>query len=302
VHPRAAFAALLAILALAVPATASAGTAAHRDDAIVVISGDVTVPVGKTVEGVFIASGDARILGRVDGDVVVASGDALVGGTISGNLITFGGHARLLRSARVDGDVRYGDQRPDVSPLATVEGDVAKEDFTGGVDVLPFIGGFVVWLAVGFSLMLLGALLLLMAPRTADALQARARERVGPTIAIGIAILICLPVASFLAAVTLLGLPLAIGILMAMGPLVAVAYTVAAYVLGRAMVKAPRNRILAFLAGLAVLRALALVPILGFLVGIAAVVFGLGLIGAAIGAARGPDPDPEPVQPQIPGI
>jgi hypothetical protein len=299
---RAAFVALLAILALAVPATASAGAAAHRDDAIVVISGDVTVPVGKTVEGVFIASGDARILGRVDGDVVVASGDALVSGVITGDLITFGGHARLLRSARVAGDVRYGDQRPDVSPLATVEGDVTKEDFSGGVDILPFLGGFIVWLAVGFSFMLLGALLLLLAPRTADALQARSRERIGPTIAIGIAILICLPVASFIAAITVLGLPLAIGVLLAMAPLVAVAYTISAYVLGRVMVKAPRNRILAFLAGLAVLRALALVPFLGFLVGIAAVVFGLGLIGAAIGAARGPDSDPEPVQPQIPGI
>ena len=47
-------------------------------------------------------------------------------------------------------------------------------------------------------------------------------------------------------------------------------------------------RILAFAAGLGILRLLALVPILGLLVGLAALVFGLGLIGAAIGAAREP--------------
>lgn len=64
-----------------------------------------------------------------------------------------------------------------------------------------------------------------------------------------------------------------------------------AWTLGRAIVKPPRGRILAFLAGLAILRAVALVPILGVLVWLAAVVVGLGLLGAAIGAARGPDAD-----------
>jgi hypothetical protein len=92
--------------------------------------------------------------------------------------------------------------------------------------------------------------------------------------------------------VTLVGLPLALAILLALLPLAAVAYVVAAWALGARLVKAPRSRFLAFLAGLAVLRALALVPVLGVLVGLAAGIFGLGLIGAAIGAARGPTPAP----------
>jgi hypothetical protein len=299
--------ALLAVLALALPAGASAGTASHADDAIVVIVGDVTVPAAKTVEGVFIANGDARIEGRVDGDVVVLSGDALVSGSIDGDLVVASGHARLTRTAHVDGDVRYGDERPTVSPLARVDGDVTNEDWTSSVDFLPFLGGFVIWLAVGFSFLVLGCLLLLMAPRAGDYLEARSRERAGPTIAIGIAILIALPVAAFLAAITVLGLPLAFGILLAMAPLGVLAYTVAAYVLGRRLVQAPRNRILAFLAGLAILRVAALVPILGIFVGLAAVVFGLGLIGTAIGAARDPKPKkpngppPPPPPPQTHG-
>lgn len=299
---RAAFVATcLAFVALAVPATASAGARADGDDAIVVLVGDANVPVGKIVEGVYVAAGDARIAGRVDGDVFVASGDVLVSGAIAGDLIVIDGTARLLRSARVDGDVHYGDERPEVSPFARVRGDVTEEDWTEGVDFLPLLGGFLIWLAVGVSFLILGPLLLLMAPRAADSLQARARERVGPTVAIGLAILIALPVAAFLAAVTVVGLPLALGLVLAMAPLGAVAYCVSAYALGRAMVREPRGRILAFLAGLAVLRALALVPVLGLIAGLAAVVFGLGLIGAAIGAARGPD-EPEPAQPRIPGI
>lgn len=52
------------------------------------------------------------------------------------------------------------------------------------------------------------------------------------------------------------------------------------------------GRIVAFLAGLAILRAAALVPVVGFFVTLAAAAFGLGLIGAAIGAARAPQPVP----------
>jgi hypothetical protein len=295
-------AALLAVLALAVPAvTARAAPAAvggeragdGNEDAVVVVLGDVVVPRGETVDGVFVASGDVRIAGRVDGDVLVFSGDVLVSGRIDGDLFTASGEARLLPSAEVTGDVAYGDEHPEVALDARVHGDVTKEDFPDLGGLVPWIGGFVVWLAIGFSALILGALLLLIAPRAADALEARSRERVGPLIAIGIAILIVLPLAAFIAAITVFGLPLAFGIGLSLLPLGAVAYVVSAYVLGRRLVRPPRHRMLSFLAGLGILRVLALVPFLGLLVGLAALVFGLGLIGAAIGASREPSaPDP----------
>ncbi len=294
-------AALLALLALSAPAAGAAEARGNDEDAIVVISGDVSVARGEVVDGVFIASGDARIAGRVDGDVVVLSGDILLSGTVDGDVFTASGKSRLLPSAEVTGDVGYGDQHPQVALDARVHGDVTREDFPDVGGLLPWIGGFVVWLAIGLSALALGALLLLIGPRAADALEERSREKVGPLIAIGIAILIVLPVMAFIAAITLVGLPLAFGLALALLPLGAVAYVVSAYVLGRRLVKPPRHRMLAFLAGLAVLRVLALVPLLGLVAGFAALVFGLGLIGAAIGAARKPA-DEAPAQPQIPGI
>jgi MFS family permease len=224
---------------------------------------------------------------------VIVSGDALVAGRIDGDLVTISGRARLLPTASVGGNLNYGDERPIVSPAAMVAGATEKENWTDSIDLFPFIGAFVLWLAVGISAAILGILLLLIAPRAADAIAARTRDRIGVTIAIGLAIFIVLPLAAVLAAVTLVGLPLAIGIGLALLPLGAVAYVTAAWALGRAIVKPPRGRILAFLAGLAILRALALAPILGLLVGLAAVIVGLGLIGAAIGAARtGPEAAP----------
>jgi hypothetical protein len=289
-------AASLVFLALVAPAAAEAtGAESHDDDAVVVIVGDVTVPRGEVVEGVYIASGDARIAGRVDGDVVVFSGDVTLAGTIDGNLVVTDGVARLLPGARVTGDVHYGDEHPVVAPSARIGGEIEGEGWGDFADLGVFIGFFALWLAIGVSAALLGALLLLIAPRAADAIYAQARGRIGPVIAIGIAIGIVVPVAAVVAAITLLGIPLAIGIVLFLAPLAAIAYVASAWTLGRAIVKPPRKRIFAFLAGLAILRLLALVPVLGFLVGLAAVVFGLGLIGAAIGAAREPA-GPAPAQ------
>lgn len=287
-------AALLALLALLVaPAgVGAAGTSeGHEGDAVVVISGDVSVPRGEAVEGVFVVAGDVTIRGHVSGDVAVLSGDILVTGTIDGNLFVASGNARLGPSAEVGGDVSYGDERPDVSLDARVDGDVEKLDWPDLGSALG-IGWILIWLAMSISFALLGALLILIAPRAADSLDARSRERIGPTIAIGIAIAIALPVTIGIAAVTLVGLPLAFGLLLALLPLGAIAYTATAWALGRRVLGPPRHRILSFLVGLAILRALALVPILGLFIGLVAVVLGLGLIGAAIGAARNqPDAD-----------
>lgn len=278
--------ALLALLAVPALAVAAGATGDHEDAAIVVIAGDVTVPRGETVDGVYVAAGDVTIRGHVSGDVAVLSGDVLLAGTVDGNLYTASGTARLLPSAEVGGDVSYADRRPEVSLDARVHGDVEKQEWPDFGGVLG-IGWILIWLAMSVSFALLGALLILIAPRAADSLYVRSRERVGPTLAIGVAIAIALPVAAAIAAITLVGLPLALGIGLALLPLGAVAYVATAWAIGRRILGPPRHRILSFLVGLAILRALALVPILGFLVALAAVVVGLGLIGAAIGAARG---------------
>ncbi|HEU5253976.1 MAG TPA: polymer-forming cytoskeletal protein [Solirubrobacterales bacterium] len=286
---------LLALFALALPAAGAAQTSEHAEDAIVVISGDVTVPRGHTVEGIVVISGDVRLAGHVDGDVVLVSGDALVSGSIDGSLVTIGGQARLLPSAHVDGNVHYADERPVVAGEAIVRGDISREDGLDSLDLLPFISVFFLWLAIGVSMAILGLLLLLIAPRAAAAIEERSHERIGPLIAIGFAVAIALPVAAAIAAVTLVGLPLSFAIFFALAPLWAIAYCVSAWVLGRRLVKPPRNHFLAFLAGLGVLRLLALIPVLGLVVGLAAGIFGLGLIGAAIGAARDrPQPAPSP--------
>jgi hypothetical protein len=275
--------ALTALLLCAGPASAS--TAGSPDDAIVVVSGPAVVDAGHAVEGVFVVDGDARIDGEVDGDVWVLAGDARISGRIEGDLVTASGRAELLPGAEVAGDLLYGDEEPVVSPRATVEGDISDEGWSDVPDALPWIGAFALWLAVTVSSLVLGVLLILLAPRAADAVAEQARTRLGLAIAVGVGVFVVLPVAGVAAAISLIGLPLGIGILLALLPLGAVAYVTSAHALG-SMILREQDRIVAFLAGLAILRAAALIPVLGVLVWIAAVIVGLGLLAMAIESSR----------------
>jgi cytoskeletal protein CcmA (bactofilin family) len=283
---------LLVLLAAAVPA--SAAQSGGSDQAVVVITGDVVVARGDAVDAVVVVNGDVRIAGRVDGSVVVVNGTTTVSGTIDGDLVTLAGPAHLLRGARVDGDLQYGDEKPVVAPGATVTGDVKHEGWNDAAGVFALVGAFALWLAVTVSTLVLGLLLLVAAPQAADAVMRHAREQPWFAVGIGLAVLVALPLVGLIAAVTLVGLPLGIALLAAMVPLWAVGYVTSAWLLGRRLVGPPRHRFVAYFAGWGILRVLALIPFLGFLVAFAATVVGVGALGLALGGARRDDEDAVP--------
>jgi hypothetical protein len=95
-----------------------------------------------------------------------------------------------------------------------------------------------------------------------------------------------LPILGIIALVTLVGIPLGLGVLAALGLIYALGYAATAWIVGRRIVREPTAWILAFLAGWGILRVLALVPVLGGLVGWAAAVLGLGALIVAIWRAR----------------
>jgi hypothetical protein len=275
---------LFAVLAL--PAFPGVAVADDRgDDTLVVITGGATVAFDKKVDGVFVVDGPVRIDGTVDGDVFVVSGDTEIFGVVTGDVTALSESAVIGSGARIGGDLRYGGEKPKISSGARIDGEISKESWS---DLRPagWIGWAVFWFAVTISSLALGLLLLLIAPRAADAAYRQARFGAWESAAAGLAIFILLPVLAVLALVTLVGLPLGIGLLLALLPLGAIAYVTTLWVVGRALVKPPRGRVVAFLAGWAVFRAIALIPFLGILAGFAATVFGLGVLGLALWRAR----------------
>jgi hypothetical protein len=286
---------LLVLLTGLIAAFAAAGSPAaaatvdnESADPVVVIVGDVIVGPQQSVDGIYLVNGHAKIAGRSSGDVIVVDGDLHLWGRIEGDLVMVAGRAYLARGSSVSGDVTYGDEEPRIAPGARVGGDVQKETWSDVLGLYSIIGALVLWLAIGISSAVLGILLLVLSPRAADAVFEQARERFWTAVGIGVGIAVAVPIAIFVAAVTVLGLPLSIALGLATLPFAAIAYVTAAWTLGRVIVKPPHGRIPAFLAGLGILRLAALVPGVGLLVGLAAVIVGLGLLGAAIAAARKP--------------
>jgi cytoskeletal protein CcmA (bactofilin family) len=274
---------VLAVLAL--PAPAQAGVPRDR----IVLSGAVDVRRGESVHDVVIVDGPVTVAGRVRSDLVALHGRVTVSGRVHGDVVALSSNAvRLRRGARIGGDLVYRGRRPTVPAGVTVAGDVRKLNV--GKAAAPFSLGVAaaVWLAVSVSSLVLGLLLLWLAPRAANAALATARARVGPAIAWGFALLIGVPVVALVALVTLVGIPFGIGLLLALFPLYALGYTASAWLLGRSLVRPPRGRLLAFLAGWAILRILAIVPVLGGLIWLAATVFGMGALAVAAWRARAP--------------
>lgn len=193
-------------------------------------------------------------------------------------------------TASVGGSVVHGEDRPVVAEGADVEGTIERADWRAELDGLPgsldLFGGFFSWLAVGFTALAVGLALLWLAPGASGRAVEVARARFAASAGIGLALAIGIPLAAAISMLTVIGIPLGLALLLALLPIYAIGYAMAGWLLGRRILPQSRRPLLALVAGLAVLRLLALVPLLGGLVGFVATVVGLGALTLASFRAR----------------
>jgi hypothetical protein len=276
---------LTGVLVLVLWAQPAGAQAAGDDDALVVLTGRAEVAAEEDVETVVIFDGPATIDGTVREQVVAFNGDVLVNGVVEDDVVAFNGRVTVAGQGAVGGDV-VSRESAVVEEGATVTGDVRRFD----PDVFDTWFGVVTrlawWLTVTVAVLVLGLLLVWLAPRAAAATFTAARTATGPTVAWGIAALVGGPIVAVLIMVTVIGIPLGLYLLAALGVISVVGYTAAAWVLGRSIVREPVGRVPAFLAGLGILRLAALIPLLGSLVWFLAAVFGTGALLVAAWRAR----------------
>lgn len=275
---------IVALLAFLLTAGSASGATDH-----VVITGGAVVPAGQTAGDVVVLDGPVRIAGRTTGDVVAVSGPVRLTGRVDGDLIVVSDRAFLGPTARVGGDLRYGDERPVLASGASVGGEVSNEDWADAASGWGWVSALGWWLAVSVSTLIVGALLVWLAPGALYAAERAVRERLGATVGWGVAIAIGVPLLAILALVTLVGIPFGVALLLAAIPVLLLAYVTTAWVVGRRVL---RNRSTspwaAMLVGWVILRVLALIPFVGALVGLAATVVGLGALAVALWRARRP--------------
>jgi hypothetical protein len=252
----------------------------------IVLAGDVIVHRGEDVGEVVVLHGSAAVAGVVHGDVVVLDGPIEVTGQVSGSVVAVNGPVVIGPNAQVLGDV-MGRDRIRVAEGARVDGTIrqgAAFTFRSPIDVF---GPYTAWLAVAVSTLVLGALLVLLAPRGADAVASAAIGSPLASAGIGLAAFLLLPILGVLAVASLVGLPFGLGLLLALAFLFSIGFTWSLYALGRGLWREPRSRWLALLFGWAIVAALSAIPYVGGVLWVVGSIFGLGAMTVAVWRARG---------------
>lgn len=281
--------AALVVLGIAAPAFAQEDEDHHNH--LVVITGGARIAEDQSFDDAVIFDGPVSVEGEVFGDLIVFHGDVEITGRVTADVVVFDGVVTVRSGATIGGDLA-STREPTVEEGAEVSGDIRKpsRDFFRPVEV--FAARVALWIAATVSLLLLGFLLLGLAPRPMDRVAATWEASKGSSILWGFILLIGLPLGAVLAIVTIVGAPFGVGTLLALGLLYSLGYVAGAWALGRSLVAAPRSRWVSFLAGFAIVRLLGLIPIVGGIVSAVVLVVGLGLLAVSIWRSRAPEAAP----------
>ena len=266
----------------------------------IVLNGELAIPEGRTVDTAVIFHGPATIDGTVTGSVVVFDGRADISGTVQGDVVVFNGGVTVRSGAEIDGDI-VSRETPTVESGATVRGEQTSVSTRFDAADFGFASRVAWWVGYSVSTLVLGLLLLALAPGLDPAIARTAKERTGAALGFGALAFFVLPIVAVLFLVVVVAIPLGLFLLLALAFLYTVGYVVGAQALGRMISKPPSSRFLAFVIGWAILRVLAFIPVLGGVLWVLSAIAGLGVLWVA--ARRTPtEPGPMPAVPPTPAV
>ena len=269
----------LVALAFAQPAAAQERDGVSTNDQIV-LNGRLVVPEGQTVDTAVIFNGPLTVDGTVTETVVVFNGDAVISGSVGEDVVVFRGTVSVRSGARIGGDL-VTQQTPRIEQGATIGGSRQRITTKFDAERLGLASRMAWWIAYSVSTLILGLLLLLFAPAIDRAIVDAVRSRTGASIGFGVGLFFLVPIAAVIFLVLIVSFPLGLFLLLALALLYTVGFVAGAHALGRLILKPPSSRFVAFLIGWGILRVLALVPVLGGLLWLAAAVLGLGAFAVA---------------------
>jgi hypothetical protein len=245
-----------------------------------VISVDGPIRVSGVVDGhVLAVNGRVTVDGEVSGTVTSLDGDVVVNGRVGEDVTATSGQAIVGADGFVGGDVRSS-ERPQVATGARVEGDVSKTNFAGWFTLAGWLLLLLWWFAVTVTLLIAGLLFVALFPRAARAVAEVGRESPGLSAGWGALLGLALPLAAGAFAATVVGLPLGLGILLMLVVAFPFGYLMTALIIGRLLARRMSD-VPAFLIGFVILRGVALVPGLGWLIGFLAAAYGVGALAVA---------------------
>jgi hypothetical protein len=259
-------------LALPLPRPVHAESFVHDDSVVIQANADLTVPAGTHRDVVILFAADATILGEVN-TVIVLDGTATLSGARVETLVVAGGAVDIGTGSTV-GEVRTIDSTYHVAPEATVGSQSSIEPAMIAVGLAPL--ALAAWLGFALAYVLAGLVVAAIAGTQLRRAGAAMTRQPGAVTLGALGVLVGIPVLIALLAITIVGIPTALVMALVVLPLVwfvgsvAVAVRIGDWVLltSRGRVEA-RHPLVAAFVGTLIVGVLSVIPILGFLIGLA---------------------------------
>ncbi|MEX0645363.1 MAG: hypothetical protein WD076_08630 [Parvularculaceae bacterium] len=265
-----------------------------KEDAMIA-GGNVMILEGAQFQSELHAAGaSVDYAGSTTGDVNLAGAFVRLDGAVDGDAELAGEEIVIGPRARVKGGLTYySTKSAEISPEAQITGAIVKKEeserdikwerhkrnpFASRGDLKSTAYGALFWfVALGAS----GVLMALTFPKWFGEAAAAGRDHPLSSLLLGFAVLIALPVGSFLFMIMILGLPFGGFLLALYVGLLFISMIGAGLGFGHLLLdrsKDVRAKILLFIAGLAILLVVGAAPVIGPIVGSFAMLLGLGVL------------------------
>lgn len=253
------------------------------------------LPGAEVAGDLLVAGNDVRVQSPVGGDVRAAAQSLTLAAPVTGSVRAETGTLRFEEGGRVGGDLRFSAQQEARIPQGAVAGQVERlppgerDEPTGPLAFL------FLWARSFFGLFALGLLIALLAPRLTARAPAVLREQPWKSLGLGVVAFVVTPLIAgllFLVGLAVGGWWLGLFLLALYALALLSSFPVVGLLVGRWFLarfgKQGSPAVLALLVGVLLLTLARRVPIVGGLIALATMCFGLGALVLAIQRQRGP--------------
>lgn len=248
-------------------------------------------------------AGIINISGPIDRNVVCGANRLVVASSIQGKVIAKANEVRLEAPAIIEGDLEYSSAADAViAPGARVRGKItnvqaekaaaaAEQTVSTAISavvstVMAFILGFmiIIFILTYAAALLTGVVLIFISRRYLAEVLETLRTKFWPCLGWGALMAVIVPIAASILCMVLVGIPLAVAILALFIIALYIGHIITAILLGKWLLRmlakdeTIANLIGALALGLLVIYILAIIPFLGVITSLAAVLFGFGAI------------------------
>ena len=237
-----------------------------------------TLEAQSSARDVSIAGQDVTASGTVSRDLSLAGQSVTVNGSVGRDIKARLENLSITGGAKVGGTVDYTSANTaQIANSAKIGGKVTRTEPPKTTHHARMGAGFKFF--AEFAMLVAAVVLVLLFPRTFHKVTNQAVNSWGKTLLTGFVASIVTPVLIFIVMVTIIGIPLALLSILAWILILALSGAFAAYYLGRLVwQKNQTNAIVIMLSGALILLILRFIPIIGFIVSLFAVWFGIGMI------------------------